>query len=137
MMKKVLQILGSLIYAIIASYIVWLFFYWITPIAVSAGWWAVLAYFVGSFIITGILVNLSTAITLPILYLTKDNKISKWVMIPFFAFYGYSSIMLPYRLDGAFGVSQWVIAICLSLTALIAFAAFIGIIFKSEDFIKE
>lgn len=133
-MKKVLQVLGSFAYAIIASYLVWLFFYWITPIAVSAGWWAILAYFAGLFIITGILVGLSTVIALPIIYLTKDNKISKWVMLPFFIFYGYSSIMLPYRLNGTFSASQWITAICLSLTALVAFAAFIGIIFKSEDF---
>lgn len=133
-MKKVLQILGSIVYALITSYLMWLFFYWITPTAMSVGWWAILAYFAGSFIIMGILVGLSTVIALPIIYLTKDNKISKWVMLPFFIFYGYSSIMLPYRLNGTFNVSQWITAICLSLTALVTFAAFIRIIFKSEDF---
>lgn len=119
---KVLKFIGALIYGALIFYLIFLLFYWLTPIIMRFTWLALIVYlclaggfftmFVGS--IAGILIA-------PLCWLCRGSKFARFVHIPFGLFYGYCSIILPWCVFSDMGVLQWILAIALTITVLITF----------------
>lgn len=133
---KVLKFLGSIVYGAIVYYLIWLFFYWITPYMMGLSWLGYAAYMAG-----GIFVLISMASTLgilthaPLMWLIKGCKPAKYPPMIFAAFFGFSSVKLPWSLDMEYGFLQWVLAISLTLFILLTFAGLIKITFDTDGYL--
>ena len=133
-MKYILKILGTFVYSNIMSYLLWLFFYWITPYVMWAGWLLMILYFVlAGGLLTAIVSTLTTTLFVPCTLLMRNDKAAKIINAVICIFWGCSSIMLPFHLDLDFGVRQWILALMLCSTAFIAFVSLITVPFRIEN----
>ena len=128
-MKKILQCLGTAIYSTISSYLLWLLFYWLTPLLMNASW--IYIIIIGG-VITMLIAPISSILVIPIMYLVKQNTIAKIINIIPFAFHGYSAIRLIWGLDGQYGILQYIIGIGLTITVFIAFLGMITMPFSMD-----
>lgn len=127
-MKKLLFGLGSILYSIVSSYLLWLIFFFITPWAMSCGWLGVIVYtFIVSSILIGIVSGISQILMIPLLYLNFSNT-SKFVNY-FCSFvllvFGLSSIALPWRAVEFWNWPNIIMAVSLSYDALMLFGIYI------------
>ncbi|MBP3630590.1 MAG: hypothetical protein J6J23_03775 [Clostridia bacterium] len=125
-MKKILQILGTLIYSVIASYLLWLLFLWAIPFVMDVGWAWLLLYlmFVGGFI-TVCLTLMNSIVGIILIPLTRNNIVSKIINIFPFVFHGYSAIRVVWTLDMEYGFLQWILGVASTITIAISFISLI------------
>lgn len=133
-MKYILQIIGTTLYGVVSSYLIWLLFYFITPYIMGASWLVIVLYvlFAGG-IISVIVTSIATLLAAPNFFFMGNNKLAKIIYCVCCLFWGYSSIVLPYHLDIDFGIKEWIIAISLSATAFSIFASLICCAIKSDS----
>ena len=123
-MKKILQCLGAIIASTMCSYLMWLLFYWLTPCIMGVGWFLFLLYvFIAGGLLTSLVGSISTLLAVPMSFLTSGNKVAKVINALPLLFFGYCSIRLPWGLDMEYGLLQYLIAISLSVTYLVAFVS--------------
>lgn len=133
-MKYLLQCVGSLVYGTIASYLLWLFFWWITPYIMSVGWFLFFVYIIlaGGFV--SILIGaINSLLAIPMMFLVKDNIVSKIICSLLFGYFLIQSICLPWQLDMQYGLLQWIIAISLTIIFAISFISMIIMSFSIEN----
>lgn len=133
-MKKVLQCIGVVIASPVIGYLLWLFFYWVTPYIMGIGWGLFLLYvlLVGG-LLSGVVASLTALLTAPITVLMKGNKVAKVINVIPMLFFGFSSLRLPWGLDMDYGFLQILLAVSLSITALITFVGLSAIPFTIDD----
>jgi hypothetical protein len=97
-MKKILSFLGASVYGIIFSYLLWLFFWWITPklLYLSFGW--IIVFTFAEFIVIGLFIMIQSFLFIPLYLMIRNNNLAKVIPILFFLFHGFSSFMCPIRL---------------------------------------
>ena len=114
-MKKFLQCLGIFAYSVIASYLLWLFFYWITPIVMGIGW---IIFFICLIFTAGLLTAaanfVSTILALLTIPLTRDNIVAKILNAIPFLLLGIDAVCMPWQLSIEYGFLQWVLGISLT-----------------------
>ena len=132
-MKTILGFIGSAIYGIILSYLLWLIFYFLTPWLMGFGWTALILYslFAGG-LITSIVGGLSTLISLP-LFLMSKNKVSKIIPALALAFHGYSAVAMPWHIGTGGRFVTFIIALSISFTAFSIFALIIYSLFADRE----
>lgn len=132
-MKKILGILGVMVYGVISNWLIWLFFWWITPYVMSASWLMMILYILIDVCFISFVVSfIAGMLSVPTVILTKDNTAAKVVYTLISLFWGYSSCALPFHLNMEFGTRQWILAIFLVLTALGTFATLIAVTYKED-----
>lgn len=132
-MKNILNFIGSAIYGIVVSYILWLLFYFLTPWLMSFGWSAVILYWLFAFgLLAGLIGGLSSILLIPLVYLISKCKIAKYLPIAAMLIFGYLTVALPWQLSGEYTFVKIVIAISLSSTALAVFVSLINILFSCD-----
>lgn len=133
-MKKILQVLGTIIYSILASYLLWLFCHWVTPYAMGIGWFLFILYI---FIIGGmfsvVIMNVAYWLSIPLAFLMYKNKVAKVINAIPFILLGFDAVLLPWRLDMDYGLLQYLIGISVSITYLIAFGSAVISPFRIEE----
>lgn len=133
-MKKVLQCIGVVIASPVIGYLLWLFFYWVTPYIMGIGWGLFLLYvlLVGG-LLSGVVASISALLVAPITVLMKGNKVAKVINAIPMLFFGFSSLRLPWGLDMDYGFLQILLAVSLSIIALITFVGLITVPFTIDD----
>lgn len=131
---KILNFIGSFLYSILMYYIVWLFFYWITPYVMFMGWALFIVYllFAGG-ALSLFVASLSTLLAKPLVTLCIKCKYSKYAPIIWALFFGYSSVKLPWGFKMDYSVLQWILGISLTIIILITFIALLVVPFKIFD----
>ena len=132
---RFLKSVGLLFYGLIASYLLWLLFYWLTPYVMSIGWGGFILYmlFAGG-LVSAIVGSAATLLAYPVItWFNGAYKPVRWICAIFFVFHGFSAIMLPWRLDIDYGFLKILIAVLYGITALISFGAFLFVFVKGLD----
>ena len=133
-MKKIFQCLGTGLFSVVAGYLFWLFFYWITPYVMNVGWLGFFLYiFLAGGLITGIVAFINKLLLIPMVFLVKNNIAAKIINILPLLFFGYSTVRLPWGLNMDYGILQYLIGVTLTITILIAFGCMIIVPFKSDE----
>ncbi|MDR0938513.1 MAG: hypothetical protein LBN29_04010 [Mediterranea sp.] len=132
-MKKMICFLGAAVYGIVAAYLLWLVFYFLSPWLMSFGWLAVILYVIFALgLIGGLIGWIASLIWAPLLLLLRNSwPISKVIPVIALILFGISAIILPWRMDMGYSLVKIVIAISLSITALITFGSLI--LYKDND----
>lgn len=118
-MKGLLKCVGSLAYSLVAGYLLWLLFYWLTPLVMGMSWgWFVVYLIIGSMLISFLYTTASSILMLPVVFLTRGNKAAKILSIPSYLFHGFSAARLPFSLDMDYGLLQWLLSISLVLAII-------------------
>lgn len=128
-----LKFIGSAFYGIIISYLIWLFFYWLTPWVMSFGWGGVIISVLCGTVLVGLFMSIWPLILSPMLFLI-NNTVSKIIPSTAIVFYGYSSIMLPWRLNIDYTIPKLILAVTLTGMVLIIFATALQIIWTSNKY---
>lgn len=125
-MKKILQVLATIIYSVIASYLLWLLFYWGTPHIMSIGWFLYLIYiFVFSGVLTFIIASISGWLMIPMFYIMGNNRVAQIINLFPFLLHGIDAVQLPWRFGVDYTFLQYLIGISLTITYAITFGAMI------------
>ena len=132
-MKKFFQCVGTLIYSGVVSYLLWLLFDWATPYVMGFGLWMyiLLVTIVGS--VATIIASFGSLLAIPMLLLTRSNKVAKVINALPMLYFGYSAICLPWKLDIDYGVLQYLLCLSLSGIVLTVFGNMILASFKEVD----
>ena len=77
--------------------------------------------------------SISTLLAVPMSFFTAGNKAAKVINALPFLFHGYCAVCLPWGLDMEYGFLQYLIAISLSTTYLIAFGSLVVCPFTIEE----
>lgn len=78
--------------------------------------------------------SVATFIAYPLILVSKGCKIAKYASIPFILYFGcWSSLKLPYSINGDFSVLQWILAISLNILVLITFISIIVALFNVNE----
>lgn len=130
-MKSILCFIGSALYGAIIPCLLWLLFYSLVPWLMSFGWTAVILYWIFAF---GLIVSLLGGIFgfayLPLLYMTSKCKAAKIIPILSTLFFGYCSIVLPWKVDIDYSLVKIVIAISLTFTILALYITSVKFLIK-------
>lgn len=128
---KVLKYVGALFYSLLMYYLLWLFFYWVTPFVMGLSWKLLIVYlFIAGGLFTILTAQLSVFLCMPFALLVKGIKPPKYLPALFGLFFGYSSVKLPWIMDFEYGVLQWILALSLTGLVLKVFITFIAMPFK-------
>lgn len=132
-MKKVLQCLGVVIASPISGYLLWLFFYWVTPYVMGIGWGLFSLYvLLAGGLLFGVVGIITTLLATPITALTTGNKVAKVIYVIPMLFFGFSSLRLPWEFDMDYGFLQILLAVSLSIIVLITFICLMAAPFAVE-----
>lgn len=129
-----LRFILSIIYSWIIANLIYYIFYWATPLFMNMNWrWFILYSIVCAGLVPIILSQVSQLLTLPLIYLTKGNLVSKILSALIYGYNGFYAVIMPWCLDGPdYGVLQYIIAISISFEALSIFGLAAIIPFNSE-----
>lgn len=134
-MKKLLQCLGAAIYGGIAGYLMWLLWYWLTPLLMSASWWVVILYvLIAGGLLSALLGGICNIIAIPLFFLIRGrNVVAKLLYIIPVGFYAFCSVKLPWLLDADYTVLQYIIAVALTINILWMYWAMLALPWASEE----
>lgn len=119
---KFLKVIGALFYGVIMYYLLWLLFYWIVPIVMSMGWgWFILYILIAGGAISAFVSSISNLLIMPLILLSRDSNVVKYISAVVGLFFGYSAIKLPWSIDGQYDIIHWIWGISLTITILIIF----------------
>lgn len=126
--------IGSALYGILMSYLMWLLFYWLTPIVMSLSWgWFVVYLFVAGGFVSLLIANVTYLLSVPWGYLVQKSKLARYAPIPFLLFFGYSAIKLPWSFGSNWGALQWMLGLSLTVIILISFISLLSLAFKMKN----
>lgn len=130
---NILKFIGSALYGAIASYVIWLLFYWVTPWVMSFGWGGVVISIICGTFIAGAFMSLCSLILCPLSFMT-DNNASKIIPTILMLFNGFSSARLAWGVDVDYTAPKIVLAITLTILAIVIYITAIqGIWAKRDD----
>lgn len=122
--------LGTLIYGVLFSTIIYLLFHFLTPWLMSWGWVAVILYWIFALgFISSILSSVFAFISIPFMYMIPKCSVGRYTPIFFLIIAAYNSIVEPWQLDMDYTVVKYVIAFSISSTAFAAFLSTITMLF--------
>ena len=123
-MKKLLKILGSLLYGAVMYYLLWLLIYWITPYIMAMNWGWFIAYtLIAGGAITVFVGAVASLQGTPLMLMSNNCKLAKFLPIPFGLLFGYSAVKLPWIIEMDYGFLQWILAIMTTIIVLISFVS--------------
>lgn len=113
-MKTIGKILGTLIYGGLVNYLIWLFFYWITPHIMNAPTWVIVTIAVMALVFSFaflLVVSLFSMLLFPIKSLTASCKPAAYACIFLaigFLVNGYDAMMMPWQGGGEYSTRMYV-----------------------------
>jgi hypothetical protein len=124
-----LKYVGFILYGILFPCILWLMLFFVTPYIMSLGWYGFIGYIIfTSGIIFSVINFLSVILSVIPLYL-----MSHWTakILPFLSliFYGYSSIIFPWKFNFDYDFLKILLALSLNVEAIIIFTLPLNTIF--------
>lgn len=137
-MKSFFKFIGSVLYGVVMSYLMWLLFYWLTPIIMSLSWgWAIIYFLIAGGAVTAFVCSITSFVALPWVLLGAKCKPARYAPIPFLLFFGFSSVRLPWLFGDNYGILQWILWASLTITILLTFGALLGMAFNHETVWKD
>lgn len=133
---NLLKFLGAALYSIVFSHIVWVVFHFLTPWIMGYAWTAVIVFLVLGTSIIGGFIALCSVLLSPLTKLI-NNTASKIIPTLAMLFYGYSTIMLPWRLDMEYSAVKIILGGLISIDALILFGAILYFIWVGDNDAKS
>ena len=141
-MKNVLIYIGSAVYGLVASYLLWLFFDWFCPFYIRYGtiffWWF---WLVTSGILIPLYATLASLLMTPLVMMTSKRK--KAVRLPalFLLVFGFSTVMLPWHMElralaNDLSVGFWkpiIYGIVFDIDTAFLFLAAISTLFRNQN----
>lgn len=128
----ILKFLGASIYGIVASYLIWLLFYFITPWVMSFGWGGVIVSVIAGSLLVGAFLSICALVLSPMMGMI-DNTVSKIIPTLAILFYGYSSVKLPWGLELDYTLPKIILAITISGVALTVFFSALQVVWTSNS----
>lgn len=126
--------MGSALYSIIISYVIWLAFHLVTPWLMSFGWIALIIYWIfASGVISGLIGGLSIFIFYPLDAMVRIFKHGRYIPALVLLFFGYSSVVMPWNLNITYSIVKIIMACSLSFTAATIFFSLIASLFNSKQ----
>lgn len=133
-MKKVLAVVLSVVISFIASWLLWLIFYYAIPFVFPLQEWGIIIALLFDSVGAMFVIGVSGLLLSPIYFVKKLFNKSKYFAIPFYLFHGFSAIRLPWGLNVEYNVTEYILGVILSVGVLIAFICSIyGILADNED----
>lgn len=116
-MKKLFAIVGAWLYAILASLILGVIFYYLTPWVIKFSWMQFFIYFlIGAVIIFGLIEKVANLLMTPLIMLMNICKQAKWLAGLSFLINGIYWTIFPWTLEGVtYGLKHIVLSLCLSM----------------------
>ena len=131
-MKSFLRVIGTLLYSVAASSLVYLFLWWVTPYVMMINGWGLFflfLFFVESALIGGIVTLGTTLLGALAAYITGGNMAAKIVYIIIFAIAGLWSCVLPFNIDMEYAAVNWAVAITQAINIAIIYISMIFAVF--------
>lgn len=122
-MKAILKSLGVLLYGGFINYLVWLFFYWVTPHMVGADSWVAWAIWISSFILSAFYLLFASGVSflfMPVASLVKGSKvvaIACLLVVIGVLLNGYDAVTMPWFFKGEYTTRMCAMAVWMSLFA--------------------
>lgn len=133
-LNYLLKIIGTFVVSSICGYLLWLLFQWITPLILNLRWFAaLLLWLCCTSLILGLLATITSLLSIPVLFLTRDNRMAKYLHVIIMILFVIDSIMILFRLDMNLNVFQWIIAIALCGVYVRTFIGLMLIPFKAAE----
>ena len=134
-MKKFLQVIGALLYSAIASSLIYLLFWWVTPFIMMINGWGVYIIFLlfAETTFMSIVASGTTPLAALAAYITRGNKLAKIAYVPIFVIMGLWSCLLPFNIDIDYTAVNWAVAITQTINIAITFIAMIYAVFIDMD----
>lgn len=131
---KVLKFVGALLYGAVMYYLLWLFFYWLTPYVMSMSWgWFIAYLFIAGGAMSAFVASVAYLIGMPLVLLCRKCKAARYAPIVFGIFFGFFSVRLPWAFNMEYGVLQWILGISFTIIILIAFISLLAVPFKVNE----
>lgn len=133
-MKKSLSFIGGFLYSIIASYLLCMVFYYLTPLLMGFGWMGFILYvIVAATSVELFIASVASIVFYPILKLINNCKALKWFALLPILFHGYSAVAGVWRFNMTYSNIQIVIAITTTILIARLFIGLIVLILSGED----
>lgn len=133
-MLKALKFLGALLYGAIMYYLLWLFFYWLTPYVMGMSWgWFIAYLFIAGGGVAMFVTSVTSLIGIPMILLCRKCAAAKYAPIIFGLLLGYPSVRLPWTIDMEYGVLQWILGISFTIVILTAFTSLMIVPFMADE----
>jgi hypothetical protein len=94
-------------------------------------WFLICFFFIGT-LIYGAFALSASLLSMPIMWLTDGCKIARYPFILFAIMHGISAVILPWSY-GVNGFLQVVIALCISVIAILCFSSFVTASFYKKE----
>lgn len=137
-MKKLLCALGSVLYSVIAGYLIWLLFFFLTDWSMSFGLLGISIIIALGFTLVGgfiaVLVNLIIA---PLAMMLAVSPNARWLSILSMGLFGFSTIIMPWRAVVWANAYNIIMAVLLSIMALVMFGVYIVTIYNIKEFAEN
>lgn len=123
----------SIVSCLVASYLFWLLFLWLSPKVVDLSWWWLAGYvFIITAVVSFLVVAMSGMVTAFLKLLIK-YKVFTVINLIIIAFWGISSICIPWRFIGDMTFRAFLWGLILNINALELFGLLIaGLFIKTE-----
>ena len=130
-----LRTIGSILLSHITAYLLWLLFYYLTPYIMGVGWMLFIVYIlIAGGLMTTMIGSVASFIAYPLILVCFFFFIAFFASLRFILFFGcWSSLKLPYSINGDFSVLQWILAISLNILVLITFISIIVALFNVNE----
>lgn len=127
------QCFSSMLYCAAISYLGWSFFSWLTPYFIKMDWWMFVLYvlIIVALLSLKVFGYLATVLTKPLSFLSKNDSITKTFSSFVFILVGVTSAKIPWRYSLEYDPLQYVIAVTLTLKAIVFFGYFLLFLFVS------
>ena len=133
-MKKLLCAVGSILYSVIAGYLIWLLFFFLTNWAMTFELLGVfLTVILGFSIIGGFVSILTNIILAPLVAMLTASPSIRWFPVIVMGLFGFSSVALPWRAVVWGNGYNIVMAVILSIMALMVFGVYVASIYKIKE----
>lgn len=133
-MKNFLCFIGSIIFGLLLSYLIWLGFHYLIPWVICFKWiWLVVYWAVVSSIIVSFFTFLSGIIIMPLILMITKCAAAKWIPIVTMLIFTFFSVRDVWTLNVAYNFREVIAAISLTLTIISFYVSLIFTLFESED----
>lgn len=131
MIIGILKFIGSAVYGIIFSYLLWLAYYFVMPyiMSLSKGVAIIIYVFAGT-LITGLFISACALLLIPLLIMAT-HWISKILPLIALLCFGYASIMLPWEFDINYNSMNIAIGIFMDISIAVMYISIITGLFKN------
>lgn len=132
-MKKTFAFLGSILYSLFLSLIIYFAFSYISGWILSLSWMGFILYMMfGSSLIIGLVLALSSAMSMPLISMSIVYNKAKWIPLVLFLVYGIKSCIVPWTINCDSGLLRVFECLSIDVFSETIFVSLIFILIRGE-----